>query len=271
MNKIRRPHAPARFDRHARHPSRVFVASVASVAFVVLFHLAATTPAQSPKDTSPAARPLPKEIRGYKVERASIKRRTDAKQPTPPADSPVEPLVQLGEPRVSNISLLGLTLEIPLVVAPVKQGGAVDFLIFEDMRINGTPVSIDEYSHPFRLPNKQPLTLEQPIRVYVTTPRLLLGAYDEWNESKETWPVTGRVYVCGRYKKFVLNFKRAVPVEINIELPNPVRAERQQATRATVRDKRSRVSRISPRRSAAAEVLLQSVGGRRVCQSVACW
>ena len=220
-SKTHRPFARTLFERHAR---------MTSLALVVLVHFAAATLAQSPEEASPATRPLPKEIRGYKVERAGIERRTADKQQSP-ATAPSESLVQLGEPRLTNISLLGLTLEIPLVVAPVKQGGEVDFLIFEDMHVNGQPVTIDDYNHPFRLPNKKPLVLEHPIQIYVTTPRLLLGAYDEWNESKETWPVTGRVYVCGRYKKFLLNFKRAVPVEINIQLPNPVRDERRRATR----------------------------------------
>ena len=55
------------------------------------------------------------------------------------------------------------------------------------------------------------------------TLRALLGALDEWRESKETWPVTGRVYVFGHFKKFLFKFKRVVPVELNLSLPNPLK------------------------------------------------
>jgi hypothetical protein len=51
----------------------------------------------------------------------------------------------------------------------------------------------------------------------------LLGALGDWNTSKDVWPVTGRVYVFGRFKKFLFSFKRVVPVELNLSLPNPMR------------------------------------------------
>ncbi|HEX8097065.1 MAG TPA: hypothetical protein VF507_03475, partial [Pyrinomonadaceae bacterium] len=74
------------------------------------------------------------------------------------------------------------------------------------------------------LPNDRDLTLPEPVRVYVSAPRALLGALGEWGASKETWQVTGRAYVFGRYKKFLMKFKRVVPVEIDLQLPNPLRS-----------------------------------------------
>jgi len=118
---------------------------------------------------------------------------------------------------------LGITMEVPVTVAAVKQGGHVDFLSFEDMMVNGTPVQIEDYMHPFDLPNKQAILLPQPVQVFISTTRALLGALGEWNDSKEVWPVTGRVYVFGRFKKFLFSFKRVVPVELSVSLPNPMR------------------------------------------------
>jgi hypothetical protein len=49
-----------------------------------------------------------------------------------------------------------------------------------------------------------------------------MGALGEWNDSKPTWPVTGRVDVFGQFKKFIFKSKRVVPVELSLSLPNPL-------------------------------------------------
>lgn len=184
-----------------------------------------TMPAPA-QHSAASERDYPKEIRGYKIERAKveIKRQKDARKSNEMGDA--DALIQFGEPRVARVTPLGLTLEVPITIAAVKQGGHVDFLTFEDMTVNGTPVSVDEYDHPFELPNKNPVVLREPIRLFISAPRLLLGALDEWGNSKEMWPVTGRVYVFGRFKKFLFNFKRAVPIELNLALANPLRVEK---------------------------------------------
>jgi hypothetical protein len=179
-----------------------------------------TAPTSSTPAAATAPRAYPKEIRGYKVERArvEIKKQKDA------GTSPdVDALIQFGEARIVSTTPLGITLEVPVTVAAVKQGGHVDFLAFEDMIVNGTPVTVEDYMHPFDLPNKRPVALPQPVRLFISTPRALLGALGEWSSPKEMWPVTGRVYVFGRFKKFLFNFKRVVPVELSLSLPNPLK------------------------------------------------
>ena len=193
---------------------------------------------------SAQTRDYPKEIRGYKVERAVVEvKRSDSKetkamgdksQPPqrnlPNANEPTDNqtrsdpdmLIKLGTPQLARVTPLGVTFEVPLVVAPVKRSGHVDFLLFEAMVINGTSVDIDEYHRPFDLPNKQPLTLREPLSIYLHLPSAILAAIDEWSNSKETWPVTGRVYVCGSFRKSILSFKRCVPVEINTTMRNPL-------------------------------------------------
>src|SRR5256885_7738638 len=119
----------------------------------------------------------PKEIRGYKVERAVVEvKRSDSKerrstgdqsqtaqQNSPNANEPTDnqtgsdpdALIQLGKAQLARVTPLGVTFEVPLVVAPVKRSGHVDFLLFEAMVVNGTSVDIDEYRRAFDLPNKQ--------------------------------------------------------------------------------------------------------------------
>lgn len=189
-------------------------------------------------------RTYPKEIRGYKVERTVVEIKkpetknresgNDQRQSgnsnsdgqviaESKAESDVDELIQLGQPQLARVTPLGITFEVPIVVSPVKQSGHVDFLVFEDMVVNGTSVDIDEYHHAFDLPNKQPLTLREPLRFYIYLPNALLAALGDWSNSKETWPVTGRVYVFGKFKKSLFSFKRVVPVELNLTMRNPLR------------------------------------------------
>jgi hypothetical protein len=185
-------------------------------------------------------RTYPKEIRGYKVERTVVEvKKPEAKKPgknqsqsgknnsdgqtTDETNSDdVDQLIQLGKPQLARVTPLGITFDVPIIVSAVKQSGHVDFLVFEDMVVNGTSVNIDEYRRVFDLPNKQPLTLREPLRIYIYLPSAMLAALGDWSDSKETWPVTGRVYVFGKFKKGPFSFKRVVPVELNLTMRNPL-------------------------------------------------
>jgi hypothetical protein len=209
---------------------------------------------------SAQTRTYPEEIRGYKVERAVVEMKTkkkpaarvntaqtDAQTTTKPAqtstqttnqtnqpatqaasqtaNSDVDRLITFGRPQLARVTPLGITFEVPIVIAPVKQGGRVDFLLFEDMMVNDHSVEIDEYHRAFDLPGKKPLTLPGPLSFYIYLPVAAVAAVDEWSNSKETWPITGRVYVCGKFKKFLFSFKRCVPVELNLTMRNPLKGQ----------------------------------------------
>ena len=180
----------------------------------------------------------PDEIRGYKVERAAVEmKRADAKSSRDKSrdnnsnnsggagnsNSAVDQLITFSRPQLARVTPLGITFEVPVVVAPVKQKGRVDFLLFEDMKVNGHSVEIDEYQRAFDLPTRKALTLHDPLRFYIYLPVAALAAVDEWTNSAETWPVTGRVFVCGKFKKFLFSFKRCVPVELELAMRNPLR------------------------------------------------
>lgn len=183
-------------------------------------------PVSSASQPTAEARAYPKEIRGYKVEIARVEiKKQNAKGAEKSSSDDVDEgaLIQLGEPRVAHVSPLGITLEVPVTVAAVKQGGRVDFLTFEDMTVNGTPVTISEYQHSFELPNDHPITLPNPVSIYISTPRAMLGVLGEWNQPKDVWPVTGRLYVFGQFKKFLFKFKRVIPVELNLSFKNPLK------------------------------------------------
>jgi hypothetical protein len=194
----------------------------------------------------PQTRSYPKEIRGYKVERTVVevkkpesrKSSNDTSQaansdgqpnrdiqagPGSNSESDTDALIKLGTPQLARVTPLGITFEVPIVVSPVTQSGHVDFLMFEDMVVNGSSVEIGEYHHAFDLPNKQALTLREPLSFYIYLPSAMLAAIGEWNDSKETWPVTGRVYVFGKFKKAMFSFKRCIPVELKVTMQNPLK------------------------------------------------
>ena len=211
--------------------------SLTTLALCASLLLSALVFAQQPVAQSSSSHPrtsrrdYPKEIRGYKVELANVeikkqgaKGKAAAKETDAAQETDAETLIQLGEPRVKSVSPLGISLEVPVTVAAIKQGGRVDFLTFEEMTVNGTKVTIGEYRHSFDLPTSKPITLPEPVSIYISTPRALLGALGEWTQPKDIWPVTGRVYVFGRFKKFLFKFKRVVPVELNLSFQNPLKS-----------------------------------------------
>ena len=179
-------------------------------------------------------RSYPKEIRGYKIERTAIEiKRSDSKSGSSKdnaqteeqniSESDVDALIQFGKPQLARVTPLGITFKVPIVVAPVTQKGRVDFLMFEDMSVNDTSVQIDEYHRGFDLPNKTPATLRDPLSFYIYLPGAVLAAIGDWRDSKEMWPVTGRVYVFGKFKKGLFSFRRCVPVELNLTMRNPLK------------------------------------------------
>lgn len=180
--------------------------------------------------------PYPKEVRGYKVVEAKVevKKQKDSqtdKTPTPNDNTNQTPnnstetdaLVQVGEPKLVRVTPLGVTFEIPVTVAAVKQGGKVELLVFEDVNVNKTMVTIEDYTTSFDIPNDRAKELPRPISVFVSTPNALMNVLGEAMNSQETWQVKGRVFVCGRYNKFIFKFKRAVPIEFDVSITNPIR------------------------------------------------
>lgn len=204
---------------------------------LILLVLVSAFVALAQQSNEGTAGPMPKEVRGYKIHRAQVEMKKPGESSKKKSDEESEKekferdeydeteplLVRLGDPELVGVTPLGVTFDIPVILAAVKQQGDVDLLVFEDMKVNDTPVTLDDYVHPFKLPNKEPLTLAPSVRIFVSTPQAVLRTIDDVFNSKEVWPVTGRIYVCGKFKKFLFTFKRAVPVELQTSIRNPLR------------------------------------------------
>lgn len=174
--------------------------------------------------TSAQTRAYPDKIRGYKVERTVVEVKSAKNNNGAQSDDGnVDQLITFGKPALARVTPLGITFDVPIVVAPVTQNGKVDFLVFEDIEINGHSVNVSDYNHSFNLPGNAPLTLKSPLSIHIYLPGAMLAAIGEWTDSRETWPVTGRVYVFGKFKKSLFSFKRCVPVELDLTMRNPLR------------------------------------------------
>ncbi len=168
------------------------------------------------------AQTLPSKIRGYKVYQADVKVRGSADRST--NDGEKEALVTLGKPSISHIAFSGITMEIGAEVAATDQSGRVDFLTFNDFRINGLAVDIEEYTHEFDFRKGSSVSFPKPARLTIGTLNMARAARRELIESKKEWLVTGTVLVFGKFKKYGFSFKRVVPVKIDLKIDNPLRS-----------------------------------------------
>lgn len=171
--------------------------------------------------SSAAAQDLPKEIRGYKVYRAKISVLNKTEKIDKKDDS--EAFVKVGEPELIDVSLSGITFEIPAEIDSLEQTGTIDFLAFHDFRVNNLAVQIEDYKESFEIKKNRSIVLPKPINIFLGAGQTLRGALSELKESKAEWTVTGRVFVFGHFKKSFLKFKRVVPVEINLKIKNPLK------------------------------------------------
>jgi hypothetical protein len=167
------------------------------------------------------AQELPDELRGYKVHDAKITV-TNRSGPTDRKDKS-EAYVRLDDPVLTDKSLSGIAFDISGEIEPIGHSGKIDFLAFHDFVVNGVPVTIEEYIEPFEFRKNEVIRLPRPIKVNVDLLQTLRGALNEIRDSKEEWEVTGTVFVFGRFKKWGFNFKRVVPVRVNVSLKSPLR------------------------------------------------
>lgn len=183
--------------------------TVFSAIFVLLFSVSAFS------------QKLPNKIRGYKVYQTKISVKTDGEKTR--EKNGAEAIVKIGESELEDFSLTGITLEFSAEIEGIEQSGKIDFLTFENFKVNDLDVEIEEYKHSFEMKKNEKVSLPKPVKVFIRADKALRGAIKEWNDSKKAWNVTGRIFVFGKFKKFGMNFKRVVPIEINLRIENPLK------------------------------------------------
>jgi len=163
---------------------------------------------------------LPDTIRDYKVYKhpviINIVDTGDAAQEKADAD------VTIGDVALVGTSITGLVFDfLPTIRCP-EQSGRLDFVTFHDFRLNGVPVTIEDYDYAFVIKKGEKKRLPRPISVFVPSQRVLEAAWKEFSSPSKEWTVTGRMFVFGHFKKFGFYFKRVVPIDISVTIKNPL-------------------------------------------------
>ncbi len=166
------------------------------------------------------AQELPDKIRGYKVKKADITIGNKGAGNSENDDVSVE--VRFDEPEVASVGLTGITLELGGKFIIYGQSGTVNFITFKDFKVNGIKVDIEEYKKSFDFKKGETVELEKPVEIFVRTSQALRGVFGEYNDSKDKWKVTGRVFVFGRFNKMGFKFKRVIPVDVDMMIENPL-------------------------------------------------
>jgi len=161
------------------------------------------------------AQPFPDRIRGYKVHKTPIL--IDGKQKR-------NSLV-IDSLSISELSLSGVSVEADVSLSGIDQSGEIEFITFEKFSLGSLPFDIAEYETPFCLSKNTRVKLSSPLTVSLTT----LAAINAFNRERENpskvLRLTGIAYVFGRFKRFGLSFRRAIPVVIDLDIPNPLGGE----------------------------------------------
>lgn len=168
-----------------------------------------------------AAQQLPDRIRGYKVHKQIVTVRETA-GPTDASSPMVASRINPEQVALKEISLTGVSFEMPIELSALPHSGRVDFITFSEMTVNGIPVTVDEFRTEFRFRKGEQVLLPSPVTIFVPTHRLVQAAWREMRDSQPMWRVRGRVFVFGRFKRYGIHHKRVVPVDIDINIDNPV-------------------------------------------------
>lgn len=176
-------------------------------AFCVLLALAITSLGQN----------LPDRIRGYKVYRDKVAVNTHA--------ATSDAAINIGELKVVDVSLSGITLELTAEFTTATQSGKVEMVTFHDLEVNGIQVEPDEYTYKFEFRKGEKTIVPEPIRIFVPASGLVKAAWEEMTVTRAEWVVTGRMFVFGKFRRYGIHHKRVVPIELNLKIKNPLHEE----------------------------------------------
>lgn len=163
-----------------------------------------------------AAQSLPSRILGYRVHKEPIV--IDVGPGTAESGSGVT----VEKAVISDVSPFGITILLDLSVVTDRAGGRIDFMRFHNVRINGLPVDVSEYSHPFMFKKGSAFDLPEPVSIFVSSPRIAQAAYAELRQPGAQWTVTGRVLLFGKFRRYGMTFKRVIPVDLRIRIKDPL-------------------------------------------------
>lgn len=167
------------------------------------------------------AQQYPDKIADYKVHQAKVIV-LSSDQPESKSDA-ADVIVKIGKPNLSVPGLLSVPVSVEGEFTSLTQSGKVDFLQFHDILVNGVPVDIEDYKTAFEFKKGKASALSPPVHGSIGLTGVAKAAYKELTESKDLWDVTGTVFVFGRFKRYGIEFKRVIPIRLDLQISNPLR------------------------------------------------
>jgi len=165
------------------------------------------------------------EIDGYKIERKrKLEGLKGASASALDEDSTdLGGLIEFGQVTVGQINTEQISLELPLTIKPVKQKGEVHYLVFHDTKLNGVPFTVSDYREPFKLPNKEPLMLPRKIQLSMKFSDVGKALLPNLIDPQKGLEAEGTILIFGKFRKFLVYHKRAVPIEFRLSQANPIK------------------------------------------------
>ncbi len=179
---------------------------------LALFFLAGSSHAQN----------LPDKIRGYKVENVPLTVSSSIPEGNKYSDE-IDLYIQLTKPKISMRGLLSASIDVGADMVATQRSGNVDFVTFNDVRVNGIAMEIAEYAVPMTFKKGVRSSLPRPVTAKLNFVGAATGAFNELTDSRDQWRVTGTAFVFGKFKKFGFSFKRVVPIKIDMLVKNPLK------------------------------------------------
>ena len=161
------------------------------------------------------AQELPDKIRGYKVYKDKVSINT--------LSTDADAAIHVGDPNLVDVSLTGITFELPAELTAAKQSGKVEMVTFHDLKVNGIKVEPEEYSHGFEFRKGEKVRVPKRVKIFVPASGVIKTAWQEMTNARDEWTVTGRVFVFGKFRRYGLYHKRVVPIDFSLTIKNPLR------------------------------------------------
>jgi len=171
-----------------------------------------------------SAQDFPKKIRGYKVYQVQIPVQTSDQADI--SEQKPRVLLENVDIEIGSVSITKTIWEVRNNFTVFGQSGTVDFISFQDFQLNGIDVEIEEFRDGFSFRRDKKISLSKPIRIILGNFSGFRTAIRELSQSKKKWRITGKAFVFGRFKKSIFKFKRVIPVDIDIEIDNPIRGSK---------------------------------------------
>jgi hypothetical protein len=158
---------------------------------------------------------LPGKIGDYKIQQAKILiiKRND--KIAEGAEKAYDAVVKIGMLQNFTLSTSGATFEVPIFFYS-SRSGRIDAITFEDLRVNGIKMSVEEFRRTVPFKKGEDTELPAPLRVNVGIMQNPVGVlrHNPWFDQFE---VIGTVRVFGTFKKFGFSFKRVIPTKFKFK------------------------------------------------------